>query len=490
MREPLPTSCEPAAPDGSGREQRVEAVRRLLAAGVRPFGGAFDGAQPLDALRAAFREEQPACAAGRLVTIRDMGKSVFADLRDGSGRFQVYAGRAQTGRFDDFKRTLDTGDLVGLRGDLFTTRMGEPTLRVREWTLLAKALRPLPEKWHGLRDVEIRYRQRYLDLIVNPAVRRRFDQRGRIVRAIREFFWARGFLEVETPMMQPQAGGAAARPFQTRYEALGTEMVLRIAPELYLKRLLVGGYDRIFELNRNFRNEGLSKTHNPEFTMLEAYQAWSDRRGMQALVQDLILETARQAMGTLVVGPADQPLDLAPPWREVAYRDLVCEVAGADWFGLAPDAARARGAALGLDPDPSWTLPQLTHELYEKRIERTLRAPTFVTRLPRELVPLAKTCEDDDSVVDVFELVIDGKEIAPGYSELNDPLEQRRRLETQAGGDPRLVDEDFLTALEHGMPPAGGLGLGVDRLAMVLTGAESIRDVILFPQLRPRTDSA
>lgn len=468
------------------RAQRLAKLRQLAEAGRPPCGAAFATSGTLAATRAAFQEGQAVQVAGRLITIRDMGKSIFADLRDGSGRLQLFAGKTVLAPpdFEAF-RLLDAGDYVGVEGELFTTRTGEQTVRVQRWTLLAKALRPLPEKWHGLRDVELRYRQRYLDLVANPGVRERFQARSRIVREIRCFLWERGFEEVETPMMQPQAGGAMARPFCTHYTALNADMFLRIAPELYLKRLLVGGLDKIFELNRNFRNEGLSKTHNPEFTMLEVYQAYSDRLGMQALTQDLITAVAQQVMGTLQVGAEATKVDLTPPWREVAYRDLVREKMGADWFQLDAGAARARAAALDLPLDPAWDHAQITHEIYEKLIEKSLVNPVFVTRLPQALVPLARTCSDDPTVVDVFELVIGGKEIAPGYSELNDPLEQRRRLEAQAGADGQKVDEDFLLALEHGMPPAGGLGIGIDRLVMILTGADAIRDVILFPQLRP-----
>lgn len=477
-------SADPAA-NGSERAQRLVKLRRLNDSARNPFGGAFPVSGTLAELRAAFQEGLSVRAAGRLTTLRDMGKTIFADLRDGSDRLQVYAGKSNTDDFKNFKHCLDAGDLIGVEGELFVTRMGEQTLRVQRWTMLAKSLHGLPEKWHGLKDVETRYRRRYLDLIVNPDVRRVFDQRAKIIRAVREFLWARGFQEVETPMMQPQAGGAAARPFKTRYTALATDMFLRIAPELYLKRLLVGGYARIFELNRNFRNEGLSKTHNPEFTMLEIYEAWSDVSGMRVLAQELIVAVAREVIGSLQVGHAENSIDLTPPWREATYRELVLERAGADWYTLAPQAAAARATTLGLHVEPSWNHMQITHEIYEKLIERSLRNPTFVTRLPAELVPLAKTCADDASAADVFELVIDGKEVAPGYSELNDPILQRQRLEAQSGEDAQKVDEDFLLALEHGMPPAGGMGIGIDRLVMILTGSDTIRDVILFPQLRP-----
>ncbi len=486
-----PVQPAPApGPDSGDGEQRLSKLQRLAAAGFPPFGQAFPDTRLLADLRAGFQEGLAIRTAGRLMTIRDMGKSIFADLRDGSDRFQLYAGKSHTAAFDTFKHLLDAGDMIGVEGELFTTRMGEPTIRILKWTLLSKALRPLPEKWHGLKDVEIRYRQRYLDLIANPEVRRLFDQRSQVLREVREFLWAKGFREVETPMMQPQAGGAAARPFKTRYTALNADMYLRIAPELYLKRLLVGGFDKIFELNRNFRNEGLSKTHNPEFTMLELYQAWSDRKGVQALVQELITTVAQKVVGTLQVGQGDNRIDLALPWREATYRELIMEKAGADWYDLALPAARERATDMGLDIDPAWPMLQVTHEIYEKLIERTLKNPTFVTRLPRDLVPLAKACTDDDSVVDVFELVIGGKEIAPGYSELNDPIEQRKRLEAQSGEEAQKVDEDFLLALEHGMPPAGGMGIGIDRLIMILTGAEVIRDVILFPQLKPKGDQS
>ncbi len=468
-----------------GREQRLAKLQRLADTGHPSFAHAFPGASSLGKLRVEFAEGQSIKTAGRLITIRDMGKSIFADLQDASGRFQLYAGKAHTADFENFK-LLDSGDHVGVEGELFLTRAGEKTLRIIRWTLLAKALRPLPEKWHGLRDVEIRYRQRHLDLIVNPAVRTLFHQRSQTIQEIRTFLWEHGFMEVETPMMQSQAGGAAARPFKTHYSALSTDVFLRIAPELYLKRLLVGGFEKIFELNRNFRNEGLSKTHNPEFTMLELYEAYSDRAGMQQLATALIKRLALKVFGKELVGSADKPIDLALPWREVTYRQLIQEHMGADWFTLADAQALSRSQERGLAIDASWNHAMITHEVYEKIIERTLQQPTFVTRLPRELVPLAKACLDDPTSADVFELVIGGKEIAPGYSELNDPLEQRRLLELQVGDNAQQVDEEFLMALEHGMPPAGGMGIGIDRLIMIFTGAEAIRDVILFPQLRPK----
>jgi lysyl-tRNA synthetase class 2 len=470
------------------RAQRLENMKKLEAAGHAPFGRAFERTGAIASIRAGFEEGKVVRAAGRLTTIRVMGKSMFADIRDGTDRFQVYVQKQEIGD-ESFLAChwLDAGDHIGVEGTLFTTRTGEKTIKVSSWCLMAKALLPLPEKWHGLRDTETRYRQRYLDLVANPEVRVQFDRRIKAIHEIRAFLTGRGFQEVETPMMQPQAGGAAAKPFVTHYSALGTDMCLRIAPELYLKRLLVGGFDKVFELNRSFRNEGLSRTHNPEFTMLEVYEAYSDLRGMKVLIEAMVMHVASTVYGSLKVGEGESAIDLTPPWREVAYRDLVRERMGQDWYDLSLTDARNRAEAAGLALDPAWDHLMVTHEVYEKLIEKTLRRPTFVTRLPSALIPLAKSCADDPASADVFELVIGGSEIAPAYTELNDPIRQREKLEAQADGDVGRMDEEFLEALEHGMPPAGGMGVGIDRLIMVMSGAEAIRDVILFPQLRPRT---
>lgn len=486
-------SDTPPSPDTSTdndldlREQRIQNMEKLREAGYEPFGRAFDRDGGLSELVEDYEDGKRVSLAGRLVARREMGKSMFAHVQDGSGRLQIYMKKNGVGEepFQAFKWT-DLGDHVGVVGTWFTTRTGEKTVQVETWTLLSKSLLPLPDKWSGLEDKEIRYRRRYLDLIANPEVREVFNHRVAVVREIRAFLTARRFDEVETPMMQSIPGGAAATPFQTRYNALSMDMFLRIAPELYLKRLLVGGFDRVFELNRNFRNEGLSRNHNPEFTMLEIYEAYGNRESMQALVKEMILHLADQVIGGRRVGTEAEPVDL-DCWREVPYDDLIRERAGEDYFELDMEQRRERAESLGCSLAPEWGAIEVTQEIFEKCIEKTLLNPTFVTRLPAELVPLAKPCADDPAKVDVFELIIGGKEIAPGYNELNDPLLQGERLRDQAGEDAMRCDEDFLLALEHGMPPAGGMGVGIDRLVMMLTGAESIRDVILFPQMKPRT---
>lgn len=470
------------------RTQRLAHLEDLKAAGHRPYGRAFERSNSLAGVRADFAEGRSVRIAGRLVAVRDMGKSIFAHVQDGTGRFQIYVQKNTLGdeSFAAF-HALDLGDFLGAEGDLFTTRTGEQSVKVTRWELLSKALHPLPEKWHGLQDTEVRYRQRYLDLIANPEVRKVFDARSRILSFIRRFLEARGYFEVETPVLQAMAGGAIANPFKTFYNALGQSMYMRIAPELYLKQLLVGGYDKVFELGKNYRNEGLDRSHNPEFTALEIYEAYGDVRTMMRLVEELVSGAAQEVCGTMKVGKEGQePIDLTPPWRVVPYHDLVTERAGADWFERTVASARAWARTQGLDIPEEMTQAQITHEVYDKLIEKTLIQPTFVTRLPCELVPLAKRCEDDPALVDVFELVVRGRELCPGYTELNDPIDQRARLEEQAAGDSSKIDEDFLQALEHGMPPAGGMGIGIDRLVMVLTGEESVRDVMLFPQMKHR----
>lgn len=474
-------------------EQRFAKLAALREAGVDPFQSRFSPSESLSQALETYEEGREVAVAGRMVTQRDMGKSIFAHLRDQTGKLQVYVKKNKVGdeAFDRFK-SLDLGDILGVQGTLFETRTGEKTVAVESFTVVSKALRPPPEKFHGLSDTEIRYRQRYLDLMSNDEVLGVFLKRSRILREIRNFMNDRGFVEVETPMMQAIPGGAAAQPFVTRHNALGCEFYMRIALELYLKRLLVGGIDRVFEIGRNFRNEGLSRRHNPEFTMLEAYEAFGDYESMMALLQDLVCHLANEVLGTLVVehknaeGEVVKTIDLTPPWRRVTYAELVCEKAGADWFELDASGRRAKAAELGVDLDACEEDFEVTNSVFEKLVEPTLIQPTFVTHLPKELVPLAKLAPENPDCVEVFECCINGQEIAPAYSEQNDPIEQRARLQHQAGGEQQKLDEDFLVALEHGMPPAGGIGIGIDRLCMLLLGQESIRDVILFPQMKPR----
>jgi lysyl-tRNA synthetase class 2 len=474
-------------------EQRKAKLSALRAKGIDPFKNKFVPTEKCAEARANYVEGRDVSVAGRITAHRDMGKSMFIDVRDQSGRLQVYAQKNVLGdeQFDIF-RHLDLGDFIGAAGTLFTTKTGEISIKLTSFTILAKALRPPPEKWHGLADTEIRYRQRYLDLVANPEVKDVFLKRSQIISEIRRFLNDRAFVEVETPMMQAIPGGAAAKPFKTHHNALGCDFYLRIALELYLKRLLVGGIDRVYEIGRNFRNEGLSRKHNPEFTMLEAYQAFGDYESMMELVQSMVCQVAQKVLHTLVIehknaeGQVTKTIDLTPPWRRIRYKDLVRERAGADWFDVSPDHRRARAVELGAEIAKEHEDFEVTQAVFEKLIEPTLINPTFVTHAPKELIPLAKLSPDDPTAVEVFECCINGQEIAPAYTEQNDPLEQRERLEHQAGGEHQKLDEDFLIALEHGMPPAGGMGLGIDRLCMLLLGQESIRDVILFPQLKPK----
>jgi lysyl-tRNA synthetase, class II len=471
------------------RRQKLEELRK---AGFDPFRANvstthFSG----DAIKAYVEGQEntvTVSVAGRLVVIRDMGKSQFVKILDQQGQIQLYVKKDVVGdeAYAAFKK-LDLGDFVGATGTLFKTKTGEITVRVDKYTLVSKALRPLPEKWHGLSDPEQVYRQRYLDLIVNPESRDRLMKRARIVSHIRRFLEDRKFLEVETPVLQNVAGGAAARPFTTHHNALGVDFFLRISLELYLKRMLVGGYDRVFEIGRNFRNEGISRRHNPEFTMLEVYQAYSDYRGMMALVKDLFQSLCREVLGAMTIKHAasGQDIDFGGDWREVRYKDLIKETTGdAEWFSRSKAEKITGAEKIGVNVNPAWEEFEITNEIFSKKIEPTLIQPTFVTHLPKELCPLAKINLEDPSVIDVFELTIGGMEIAPAYSEQNDPDVQRQMFEAQAGEEKQNIDQDFLLALEHGMPPAGGMGIGIDRLCILLTGAESIRDVILFPQLR------
>src|SRR5205814_5546650 len=490
------------------RREKLAALEEL---GVAPFGAAFETSGDIARVRERFAEGASFRIAGRISAHRDMGKSHFVDLKDASGRMQIYLQAKELGpeAMEVFK-LLDLGDFIGVEGTGFTTKTGEPTLKVRKLELLAKSLRPLPEKWHGLQDIEARYRQRYLDLITNDQSRAVFAKRFLIVREIRRFLEDRGFVEAETPMLQAIPGGAAAEPFQTHHKALGLDLYLRIAPELYLKRLLVGGFNKVFELNRNFRNEGISRRHNPEFTMLEVYWAYADFGKIADLVEEMVCHLAEKVLGLQTAAATDngagkrgalliehrtaegqvvRTLNLQRPWRRARYHDLVRGVAGEDWFELTSEQRRHRAMQdLKVEIMPQLADFEVTQHVFEKLVEEKTFDPLFVTHCPKELVPLAKQNRENDALVDVYELIINGVEISPGYTELNDPDTQRRRLLEQAGEETQKIDEDFLLALEYGMPPAGGFGLGIDRLTMMLTGADSIRDVILFPLLKPKRD--
>ena len=600
-------------------EQRKAKLAALRARGIDPFQNKFTPTETCAEARGNYVEGREVSVAGRITAHRDMGKSMFIDVRDQSGRIQVYAQKNTLGdeQFSIFQH-LDLADFIGVKGALFTTKTGEISVKITSFTILAKALRPPPAKWHGLEDTEIRYRQRYLDLIANPDVKDVMLKRSAIIHEIRNFFHERKYVEVETPTMQAIPGGAAAQPFKTFHNALGCEFYLRIALELYHKRLLVGGIDKLFEIGKNFRNEGLSRRHNPEFTMLEAYCAFGDYATMMKTVESLITTVAQKVLGTKSIKRArlanvkgiidelirrleelskeakeisenhrtrqfvadeirknvlplisqltelnleisseaaieelhskirqsvleagmelviqmtsaeqvDLPhsenektvqdwdaawkknlskvgmhtrsglqrlkVELENPtielgnWKRAKYKDLIREKAGADWFTISAAERHQRAHDMGAEIGKEFEDFEVTNAVFSKFIEPTLIQPTFVTHLPKELVPLAKLSPDDPTTVEVFECCINGQEISPGYTEQNDPIAQRTTLEHQAGGEQQKLDEDFLVALEHGMPPAGGIGIGIDRLCMMLLGQESIRDVILFPQLKPK----
>lgn len=432
--------------------------------------------------------------AGRVMSRRNHGKAVFLTLRDGWDDLQVYGNVDSLGESSfALLADIDIGDIIGCEGHIFRTRRGELTLAAASWTLLTKSLRPLPEKWHGLQDRETRYRQRYIDLVSNPEVARQLRGRGRIVSAMRRYLEDHGFVEVETPVLQPLPGGALARPFVTHHNALDTDLYLRIAPELYLKRLLVGGFDRIFEIGKNFRNEGISLVHNPEFTMMELYWAYVDYNAIMELVEDMIAALAEEVLGTTEITAGGQTIELKPPWPRRTVDSLLQETLGLSLVSMRADPQQAKQVLLErhIEVEKRYTFAMLVDKALKHAVWPTLIQPTFAIDYPLELSPLAKCSPGDPLIVERFQPIIGGKEMGNAFSELNDPLDQRRRFEEQArnkeAGDEEahVLDEDFLRALEYGMPPAGGLGIGIDRLAMLLLGLESIRDVILFPQLRP-----
>ncbi len=484
------------------RQQRIKKSQELRDLGVDPYPSFNGVANKIGDILAQYaqREDLPADetvpllrTAGRLMTVRDFGKSLFFHVQDGTGRMQGYLKKDRVGAetFALFKK-LDIGDFVGLAGSLFRTKTGELTLLVREAALLSKALLPLPEKFHGLTDVEQRYRQRYLDLLVNPPVRQIFETRSRIIAFIRSFMSDRGFLEVETPMMQPIPGGATAKPFKTYHNTLDMPLFLRIAPELYLKRLVIGGLERVFEINRNFRNEGISIQHNPEFTMMEFYQAYATYQDLMAFTETLVSELALAVKGTLTFAYQGESIDLTPPWNKISFLEALRDIGGLPAGVLADpvravELARDQGAQLRAGDGPGKALTKI----FEQVVEPKLRQPTFVTGYPIEVSPLAKRSRENPELTDRFELFVSGREIANGFTELNDPLDQRERFVEQmkaheAGDDEaQVMDRDFVQALEYGLPPTAGEGIGIDRLVMLLTDAPSIREVILFPQLRP-----
>ena len=469
---------------------RREKLAKLRELGVDPFGARFETTTSPAELRAEFAVEKQVTTPGRIIALRDMGKSVFFQIGDASGSIQGYI---SIKHLDETQaaiwKCLDRGDWIGVTGETFLTRTEEPTIKVESFTVLSKSLRPMPDKFHGLSDRETKYRKRHLDLIGNPESAELFITRSKIIAEIRSFLHDRDFLEVETPMLQSVAGGAAARPFETHHNALNMPLTLRIAPELFLKRLLVGGFTKVFELNRNFRNEGISRRHNPEFTMLEAYWAFSDFEEMANMVEEMTCHLAEKFCGGLKIehkddeGNVTRTIDLSRPWKRANYHDLIKEVAGEDFFDITPEQRRAKCDELGVQISAGMEDYEVAQQVFEKKVEEHTFDPCFVTRVASELVPLAKVTPGGKTV-EVYELIINGQEISPGYSELNDPDVQRDRLLHQAGGEEEQeIDHDFIETLEHGMPPAGGIGIGIDRLVMMLTGAPTIRDVVLFPLL-------
>jgi lysyl-tRNA synthetase class 2 len=484
--------------EGSPVEQAIAKRDALRRRGIDPYGQRFAvshwAAKLHEQLDSAddtlLKATEPVRVAGRVMTMRHHGKTCFLHLMDYTGRIQLYARADQLADFADYVN-VDVGDYIGVSGEVFRTRTGELTIAVREWSFLAKRLRPLPEKWHGLKDVETRYRQRYVDLVVNPEPRQVFLLRSRVIKGMRDFLDARGFIEVETPMMQPIPGGATARPFVTHHNALDMDLYLRIAPELYLKRLVVGGLDRVYEINRNFRNEGVSTQHNPEFTMLEFYQAYADYQDLMELTEAMFVELADRLLGTRQLTWSGETIDLAPPWTRLPFFEGMSKALG---IAITPDtpaptleaAAAARGISVPPgEPDKIWK------EVFDAAVEPSLVQPTFVTDFPVELSPLSKRKRDNPRLVDRFELFVGRRELANAYTELNDPAEQRERFEEQekerARGDDEAqwLDEDYIRALEYGMPPTAGEGVGIDRLVMLFADQPSIREVILFPHLRP-----
>lgn len=475
---------------------RINKMNQLAEQGLEPFGRRFDWTHHSQDVADKFDElvekETVVRLAGRVMAIRGHGKTAFLDLLDKTGRIQLYVRKDALGEENyGIIKLMDIGDIVGVSGTVFRTHMGEISIKALSLEILSKALRPLPEKWHGLKDIETRYRQRYVDLIVNPDVRKTFLQRSKIIKSIREILDNKDFLEVETPIMHAIAGGATARPFITYHNALDMELYMRVAPELYLKRLIVGGFERVYELGRVFRNEGIDIKHNPEFTMVEVYQAYADYNDLMDLTETIISETAEKVLGTKQITYNDQEIDLASPWKRMTMIEAVAKYTGVDFTGVTDvEEARKMAAGINVPIEPSFGVGKIINACFDEHVEDKLIQPTFITGHPKEISPLAKSSAADPEITDRFEAYIYGREMCNGFSELNDPIDQRERflkqVEERNNGDEEanMMDEDFLNALEYGLPPTGGLGIGIDRLVMLLTDSSSIRDVLLFPHMR------
>ncbi len=484
-------------------QERIKKLKRLRDAGIDPYGGPFEVKDRIADILKRYgkksKEEletrsENCIIAGRIIAFRDFGKAAFTHVQDATGKIQVYFKKDAIGSDYDILKNIDIGDIVGLSGQLFRTKTNELTIEVNNFSLLCKSLRPLPEKWHGLKDIETRYRQRYVDLIVNPHVREVFLKRSKLIKAIRNFFDSRGFMEVETPMMHQIPGGATARPFKTHLIVLGIDLYLRIAPELYLKRLLVGGYEKVYEINKSFRNEGISTKHNPEFTMLEFYVAYVDYKYLMNFTEELITYLCKETVGDLRIPygeNAEEIIDFTPPWPRLSMQEAM-EQQGVD-PAVFKDIEKAREFAIknNIDITDKVIHGKILDEIFKEEVEPKLIQPVFIMDYPVELSPLAKRKKDNPELTERFELFIGAREIANAFSELNDPADQKQRflkqVEARNMGDEEsnLMDEDFIRALEYGMPPAAGEGIGIDRLLMLFTNSPSIRDIILFPQLKP-----
>jgi len=486
-------------------EQRQEKLNNIRAKGINPYPNTFHRSHTTQEAVALLKQSEDAkqaagpnaTVAGRVIAKRGMGKVSFIDLRDGSGKIQLLFRDVRESLSDaqmELFKEIDIGDIIGAAGSLFRTRTGEPTVSVTGFTLLSKSMQPLPEKWHGLVDTEVRYRQRYIDLISNPEVMHTFQVRSQVIAAVRQFLNDRGFLEVETPVLQPSAGGALARPFITHHNALDQDFFLRIALELHLKRLIVGGFDKVYEIGRIFRNEGIDTSHSPEFTMLERYEAYADYNSVMEMVEQMVSQVALKVLGTTEITYGDQKVDLKAPWRRLSLRDAVLQYSGIDFVKHpTADGLRQQMRDKNIEAEPGLNWAKLVDEIMKNCVRAKLIEPTFLIDYPLSMSPLAKTKPGEERVTERFQAFVAGQlEIANAYTELNDPTEQRERFVEQlqdrpAAGEERwTIDEDFLTALEYGMPPTGGLGVGIDRLVMLLTNQQSIREVILFPQLKEK----